>query len=153
SVVGLEQVSRISPQAAAMIFVFAVAHFMFWYGLHLAAGEQTLAATQPFETSDYINSGDPEGRLAVEQKLKAATGRQLVFVRFAPLHTLQEWIRSGADIDAARIVWALDLGRGENAKLRKYYPDRTAWLLEPDDHPPRLGAYPLTPALHFEEIH
>ena len=46
-----------------------------------------------------------------------------------------------ADIDASQIVWARDLGAEEDEKLRQYYPDRTAWLLEPDFRPPRLGKY------------
>jgi hypothetical protein len=46
-----------------------------------------------------------------------------------------------ADIDTARIVWARDLGPSENEKLRAYYPDRTALLLEPDDRRPTLSPY------------
>ena len=49
---------------------------------------------------------------------------------------------NAADVDRARIVWARDLGPDENQKLLRYYPDRTAWLLEPDAHPPRLTPYP-----------
>ncbi len=49
----------------------------------------------------------------------------------------EEWVYNGADIDASRVVWARDLG-AENKKLLRYYPDRTAWLLEPDSRPPRL---------------
>jgi hypothetical protein len=35
---------------------------------------------------------------------------------------------------------ALDLGP-ENAELRRYYPDRSVWLLEPDAKPVRLMEY------------
>ncbi len=57
----------------------------------------------------------------------------LVFVRYQPHHVFQnEWVYNAADIDRARIVWARDLGAAENQKLLRYYPSRTALLLQPD---------------------
>ena len=150
SVAGLEKLARLNEHAAALIFLLAVAHFMFWYGLHLAGSEETVAALPESESAEFVNHGDPEGRIAVLNRLIESPGPQLVFVRFAPLHPLREWIGNQADIDQARFVWALDLGREENAKLRRYYPGRKVWLLEPDQRPPRLAAYPDVPGLHFE---
>ena len=152
TVAGLEWMSQRSAAAALLIYLLAVGHFLFWYGLHLAADEQTLAAMLPYETSDYINRGDPEGRAAVLKRLADSPGKQLVFVRFAPSHPLREWIGNEANIDRARMVWALDLGRAENEKLRQYYPDRTLWLLEPDDRPPRLQPYAQTLGIHLEPV-
>jgi hypothetical protein len=54
-------------------------------------------------------------------------------------------VYNAADIDGAGVVWARDLGTDENDKLRRYYPDRTAWLLEPDARPPKLSRYESTP--------
>ena len=34
-----------------------------------------------------------------------------------------------------------DLGPEENETLRRYYPDRTLWLLEPDSRPPRFPTW------------
>jgi len=149
---GLEWISSRSAAAALLIFLLSVGHFLFWYGMHLAADEQTLAAALPYETSDYLNRGDPEGRAAVFKRLADSPGKQLVFVRFAPSHPLREWIGNEANIDEARIVWALDLGRAEDEKLRQYYPDRTAWLWEPDDRPPRLQPYAQTLGIHLEPV-
>ncbi len=67
-------------------------------------------------------------------------GKKLVFVRYGALHRYHEWIHNAADIDAAPVVMALDLGT-ENEKLQAYYPNRTAWLLEPDAIPVRLAPY------------
>jgi hypothetical protein len=91
-----------------------------------------------YDTWDFVNHGDPEGRIAIDDRLAQAPGRQLVFVRYWPRHRFDAWIGNAADIDRAAVVWALDLGAAENEKLRAYYPDRTAWLLEPDARPPRL---------------
>jgi hypothetical protein len=62
-------------------------------------------------------------------------------VRYWPQHRFTEWIQNAADIDKAPVVWALDRGAAENEKLRRYYPDRTVWLLEPDARPPKLSSY------------
>jgi hypothetical protein len=143
SVVALERLSRfrMGSEIARLIVFLCAAHFLFWYGLHAFAGDEIIAAMRPYETWDVINSGDPEGRIAVNERLAKAPGKQLVFVRYWPRHMFHEWIQNAADIDRARIVWADDLGDAENEKLRRYYPDRTAWLVEPDARPPRLTPY------------
>ena len=149
SVVGLERLSRwvirgnrVGQECARILLFLCAAHFLFWYGLHASHNDELIAAMTPYETGDNINHGDPLGRIAIQRQLDAAAGQQLVFVRYWPQHQFQEWVHNAADIDHARIVWARDLGPDENQKLLRYYPQRTAWLLEPDAHPPRLGVYP-----------
>ena len=148
SVVGLERLSRVTirgtmaGQAAAQLLVFlCVAQFLFWYGFHLFANSNASLAMLPYDTWDYVNHGDPEGRIAVRDRLAQAPGKQLVFVRYWPQHRFEEWVQNAADIDEARVVWALDRGTLENEKLQHYYPDRTVWLLEPDARPPKLAPY------------
>jgi len=140
-VAGLERLNAWNEQAARILLFLCAAHFLFWYGLHASRDEQLYAALAPFETGDAINRGDPEGRIAIRRQLEAAPGRHLVFVRYWPQHRFQEWVHNAADIDGARIVWARDIGPDENQKLLRYYPGRTAWLLEPDARPPRLRPY------------
>ncbi len=149
AVVALERLSRLEipgwlagGQAARVIVFLCFAHFVFWYGLHLATPQDVTAAMIPFETWDAINQGDPEGRIAVNRQLSEHPGKQLVFVRYWPPHEFKEWVYNGADIDHARIVWARDLGPEEDRKLIRYYPDRAVWLLEPDFRPPRLSPFP-----------
>ncbi|HTB20499.1 MAG TPA: hypothetical protein VK708_20390 [Bryobacteraceae bacterium] len=142
AVAGLERLSSWRPDAAQILLFLCAAHFLFWYGLHASRDEQLYAAMTPFETWDTINHGDPQGRIAIAGRLAAAPGRHLVFVRYWPQHQFQEWVHNAADIDSARVVWARDLGPDENKKLLLYYPNRTAWLLEPDAHPPVLRPYP-----------
>jgi hypothetical protein len=138
SVKGLELLSRLSEEAVMLILILCLAHFLFWYGIHLAGNENLLIATSGYESWNSINYGDPEGRIAINNQLAKAPGKQLVFVHYSPQHGAHEWIQNAADIDASRVLWAIDLGPAEDEMLRRYYPDRHVWMLEADAHPPRL---------------
>ena len=56
-------------------------------------------------------------------------------------HSGFEYVYNNANIDRSPIVWAWDMGQTKNQELLDYYPDRKAWLLQPDFKPPD----PLTP--------
>ncbi|HEX5229323.1 MAG TPA: hypothetical protein VFW44_16520 [Bryobacteraceae bacterium] len=142
AVIGLECLSRWNELAAQVVLLLCFAHFVFWYGIHASRDVELDAGLSRFETWDAINHGDPLGRIAIHRQLAATPGRQLVFVRYRPQHAFDEWVHNAADIDAASVVWARDLGTAENQKLLHYYPDRNAWLLEPDARPIRLQPYP-----------
>ncbi len=153
SVVGLERLSRVSGEAAQLIVLLCAAQFLFWYSFHLFANGNASLAVLPYENWDFVNHGDPHGRIAVRDRLAQAAGKQLVFVRYWPRHRFEEWIQNAADIDQAPVVWAFDRGT-DDENLRRYYPDRTAWLLEPDARPPKLSPYqpePVEPAKQIEK--
>jgi hypothetical protein len=134
--------SLAAGREAAQVLVFlCAAQFLFWYGFHLFADTNASAAMLPYDTWDDVNHGDPLGRIAVRDRLAQAPGKQLVVVRYWPQHRFQEWVQNAADIDRANVVWALDRGAAEIETLRRYYPDRTVWLLEPDARPPKLAPY------------
>ncbi|HYK18678.1 MAG TPA: hypothetical protein VEV37_11685 [Bryobacteraceae bacterium] len=149
SVTGLERLSRITIRGtdaggdgARVIVFLCFAHFLLWYGVHLFDDRDSALKLAQYETWDNINHRNPERRIQVARELAGLQGRQLVFVRYWPNHIFQdEWVYNAADIDAARIVWARDLGASEDEKLLHYYPDRTVWLLEPDAAPPKLSRY------------
>jgi hypothetical protein len=148
SVVSLERLSWLSiharpagQESVRVLLFLCAAHFVFWYGLHASRNEELYLAMTPYETWAAINQGDPEGRIAIKQQLASAPGKQLVFVRYWPQHQFAEWVHNAAEIDGSRVVWARDLGPEENQQLLQYYPDRTAWLLEPDARPPLLTPY------------
>jgi hypothetical protein len=142
-VTALDRLTRLpmGREIARLIIFLCIAHFLFWYGIQACGGEEIRTAMSRYEAWDVLNAGDPEGRIAIGERLAQSPGKQLVFVHYWPLHRFHEWIRNEADIDRARVVWAGDLGAVENEQLRRYYPDRTAWVIEPDAHPPRLTPY------------
>ena len=171
AVTALRQLSRISERAAIIVAWLCVAPFAFWFGIHLFESPKLPLPALRFETGDVLNHRNPERRIMVRRQLDQVPGKQLVFVRYSPRHIFQdEWVYNEAAIDDARVVWARDSGPAENEKLRLYYPDRTAWLLEPDVVPPALNAYrpeppaappvpapeppkhPEKPVLRFEEV-
>lgn len=139
SVLGLETLPR---PAAHVVVSLCMAHFAFWYAIHLADDQPFSLAMRRYETGNYINHQNPEGRIAINRALAQIPDKLLVLVRYWPQHMFQEeWVYNAAEIDSARIVWARDLGDAANATLTRLYPDRTLLLLEPDAQPPKLSRY------------
>jgi hypothetical protein len=142
SVIGLERLSALNQEAARVLVFLCVAYFGFWYTLHVFDNAEFSLAMRRYETWDGLNHRNPERRIFVNRQLDALPGKLLVFVHYTPQHIFQdEWVYNDADIDAARVVWARDLGESENAKLRAFYPDRVPILLEPDYRTPKLSPY------------
>jgi len=145
AVTGLERITRLTirgerpgHEAALLLLILCGAHFLFWYGIHTVDNE----TVRRYETWNFINHRTPTARSIVAQELDRVPGQLLVFVRYAPQHIFQdEWVYNGANIDASRIVWARDLGDAENEKLVRYFPARSALLLEPDARPMKLEPY------------
>ena len=72
-------------------------------------------------------------RAAFENALSRTPGKHLVMVRYERNHDInEEWVYNRADIDAAKVVWARELGEKQDAKLFAYFKDRRIWLVDPD---------------------
>jgi len=91
-----------------------------------------------------IEPAYPRGNLdrtKILDKLDHMPGQHLVLVRYAQNHVPEhDWVYNNADIDAARVVWAWDMGE-QNPELLRYFSTRSVWLVEPDTFPPRLSPY------------
>jgi hypothetical protein len=85
-------------------------------------------------------------REPVLEALEKQPGRQLVLVRYSPSHNVHdEWVYNRADIDASQIVWAREMTPEQDRPFVQYFHDRTAWLVEADQNPPKLVPYDLAP--------
>jgi hypothetical protein len=97
-------------------------------------------------THTQIEPAYPRGnlnRVATLRSLENLPGKHLVLVRYGPAHLPDiEFVYNGAEIDAAKIVWARDMNEQNNRELLLYYKDRQVWLFEPDESPPQLSRYP-----------
>src|SRR5436190_912910 len=82
------------------------------------------------------------GRAATLFQLEQLPGNQLVIVRYRPDHNaFAEWVYNDAEIDNSKVVWARDMDPEQNEQLIQYFKDRSVWLLEADEKPPRLLPY------------
>jgi hypothetical protein len=84
--------------------------------------------------------GLPRAHVAAE--LSGHSGPQLAIIRYAPEHApFDDWVYNAADIDGSKIVWAREMEAGNSRDLLRYFRGRTAWLVEPDENPPRISPY------------
>ena len=76
--------------------------------------------------------GDPS-RAAIAEKLERTSGKHLVLVRYTEDHNIHDdWVYNGANIDAAKVLWARELSPEQNSELFAYFKDRQIWLATPD---------------------
>jgi hypothetical protein len=81
-------------------------------------------------------------RAGIVGELQHFPGKQLVIVSYAPLHNFDiEWVYNNSDIDAAKVVWARDLGNSANQELVDYFKNRRVWRVNADASPPQLKSY------------
>jgi hypothetical protein len=129
---GLERVARWN-RAGRLFIAILVGVSLGWCGYGI-----TREAREARETPSGIKT-----RPLLMERLQQQGERHLVIVRYGPHHNVhQSWIYNRANIDGSDIVWADDMGVEKNRELLDYYPDRKAWLLQPDLDPLALVPYP-----------
>jgi len=88
-----------------------------------------------YQTTDQIQARNAPiaQKESIERGLvKEQPGKHVIFVSYAGLPSShEEWIYNPAKIEAAPVIWALDLGETENEKLRRYYAGRSFWRFKP----------------------
>jgi len=121
-------------------------------GVRLLSGPLHLTVSEwPLKQSGLMWYGpDHWGveRSQVQSYLDHLPGKQLAIVRYARhREPLNQWVYNGADIDGSKVVWAGELDADSDRELLRYYGDRRAWLIEPDETPARVSPYPIPKAL------
>jgi len=82
-------------------------------------------------------------RNVIVRELRNMPGKHLVIVHYGPRHSPHiDWIFNCADIDAAKVVWARDMGDRKNQELLHYFKNRRTWQVEADESLPKLEHYP-----------
>jgi hypothetical protein len=72
-------------------------------------------------------------RAEILEGLRHAGGKHLVVVRYSSAHDpIHEWVYNRADIDAADVIWAQDMG-DQNQELIEHFDMRRVWLVEPNE--------------------
>ena len=132
-------------EAAGLGLVRAIPVICFSLFLLRAAAPQLHIPTPVERKHTWESESDQNlDRARALDQLKRYEGYHLVIVRYNEYHkTDNEWVYNEADIDAAKVVWARDMGEAGNAELIHYFPHRRLWLAEPDLAPPRLTPYPV----------
>jgi hypothetical protein len=98
----------------------------------VASEAQAIATHRTADQEQAKNAQVAQKERIEKQLLKKLSGQHVIFVRYAGLPSPhEEWIYNAADIDAAPVIWAQDLGHIENERLRRYYAGRSFWLFKP----------------------
>jgi hypothetical protein len=94
----------------------------------------------PSEEEPVLPEDWPRVRQTIVEDLEKLPGKDLVVVTYLPEHSVfREWVKNGADLDEASVVWARDLGtEASRERLLDYYSDRRVWVLKADMVPPAL---------------
>ncbi len=104
-------------------------------------GLRILLAVAQVHPEKEFQHGDMD-RESIVQRLDALPGQHVVLVSYTPDFDLdREWVYNASDIDAAKIVWARDLGVERNQELLGYYRGRHFWRVQGDHSPPKLEPY------------
>jgi hypothetical protein len=94
---------------------------------------------EKIEQSQPVNARRDKLEAALRER---SSRRNVIIVRYSGnQNPHEEWVYNRADIDAAEVVWAHDMGAQENRKLLEYFKDRSIWLFDPDRDPEQMQLY------------
>ena len=76
----------------------------------------------------WAQPGPINPRQQVANDLHKVGGQHLVIVSYEASYDItRDWVYNAADVDAAEIVWARDMGTEQNQELIEYFAGRNVW--------------------------
>jgi hypothetical protein len=85
-------------------------------------------------------------RAKILRELRGLPGQHLVIMRYPQdFDPTLDWVYNDADIDAAKVVWARDLGESANQELLKYFTQDRIWQVSPENSSPTADPYKAGP--------
>ncbi len=97
-----------------------------------------LACVVGFLAGSVMSAAQPSSRdpdmldqhSVVKQLPPLQSGRHLVFVSYAPMHSYHaELVHNLSDLDQSRIIWARSLGPDADRPVAEHFKDRQVWTL------------------------
>jgi hypothetical protein len=102
--------------------------------LMIASEAEAIVTRRTPDQTQAANAQIAQKASIEHELLKKQPGQHVIFVSYAGLPSPhEEWVYNPANIDAAPVIWALDLGPTENEELRRYYAGRSFWRVKPAD--------------------
>jgi hypothetical protein len=101
--------------------------------LLVMVGSEARAIATHRTAAEQVQAANVQKENAEQQLLERQPGYHVIFVRYTGPSPHAEWVYNPADIDAAPVIWANDMGQIKNEQLRRYYAGRSFWLFEPDE--------------------
>ncbi|HYL72768.1 MAG TPA: hypothetical protein VEU96_01110 [Bryobacteraceae bacterium] len=129
-------------RACRQLVIAAPTILMLVLGTRIVLGALHKPFTQPanFQSWCCVKPGN-ENKARIQDMLTQKAGKHLVLVKpKTDPDNLFQWIYNEADIDAAKIIWARDMGAGGNRSLLEYFRDRTVWVVDPNVEPAQITA-------------
>jgi hypothetical protein len=100
--------------------------------LMIASEAEAIVTHRTSDQTQAANAQIAQKESIEHELLKKQPVQHVIFVSYAGLPSPhEEWVYNPANIDAAPVIWALDLGPTENEKLRRYYAGRSFWRFKP----------------------
>ena len=131
---------RFLVRGTVLIYLAALPQFLWTHHDDFAPFRDPIRLRECFLTQDqrYLTAS-AVWRDQIIRDLDALDGTHLVIVSYGPRHDpLFEWVYNEADIDAAGVVWAHDMGPAANAKLAAHFRHRQLWNLRVEEGVPQL---------------
>ena len=127
---GMRALNRRLPQAVRAIPLVCVA----MVGVRIGLTESMLPDDMASPTKTWAGTAHTNHQQQdIVREVLQSGGPQLIIVHYGPHHSIHDdYVHNAADIDAAPVVWARDMGPEKNEELLHYYPSRKVWRLDVD---------------------